>query len=158
MQRRDLLKLMAGAALMPALQLTAGDPNAPLYFTKQEFAALDELTDLIIPTDEHSPGARQAGVAKYIDKSVAEAFLPEDKESWRKGLAPFLPLDKAQRITLLTELSKKERNPQTDAERFFGQLKESTASAYYTSSIGIHQDINYLGNVIQVEFAGYDAT
>ncbi len=158
MQRRDLLKLMAGAALMPTLQLTAGDPDAPLYFTKEEFAALDELTDLIIPTDSHSPGAHAAGVAKFIDKTVAEAFLPEDKESWRKGLAPFLPLNKAQRVTLLTELSRKEQDPQTDSERFFGQLKETTAYAYYTSSIGIHQDINYLGNVLQVEFAGYDAT
>lgn len=158
MQRRDLLKLMAGAALMPALQLTAGEPGAPLYFTKEEFAALDELTEMIIPADEHSPGAHEAGVAKFIDKTVAEAFLPEDKQSWRSGLAPFLPLNKADRLAMLTKLAASEKDSKSEAERFFGQLKETTAFAYYTSSIGIHQDIQYIGNVIQEQFSGYEAT
>jgi hypothetical protein len=158
MQRRDILKLMAGAAFAPALQLTAAQPGKPLYFTDAEFAALDELTEMIIPTDAHSPGAHEAGVAAYIDKSVAEAFLPEDKESWRRGLAPFLPLDKAGRVAMLTTLAAKEKDPHTDAERFFGQLKETTAFAYYTTRIGIHQDIQYLGNVIQQQFSGYEVT
>jgi len=148
MHRRDLLKLLIGTA---ALQLTAAEPGAPLYFSKPEFAALDQLTEMIIPADDHSPGAREAGVAAYIDKTVAEAFLPEDKTTWRKGVAPFVPLDKTQRLTMLTELAAKD-------DPFFQQLKESTAYAYYTSKIGIHQDIQYLGNVIQIDFAGYDAT
>jgi hypothetical protein len=149
MQRRDLLKLLLGTA---ALQLTAAQPGAPLYFSKEEFTTLDELSEMIIPADAHSPGAHDAGVAAYIDKTVAEAFLPEEKTSWRKGLAPFLPLNKTQRLTLLTELAASTHDP------FFNQLKESTAYAYYTSKIGIHQDIQYLGNVIQIDFAGYDAT
>jgi len=158
MQRRDLLKIVAGAALMPALQLTAHEEGAPLYFTKEEFAALDELTEIIIPADAHSPGAHAAGVAVFIDKSVAEAFLPKDKESWRKGLAPFLSLDKKQRVALLTKLAAKENDPHTEQEHFFGQLKETTAFAYYTSNIGIHQDIQYIGNVIQEQFSGYEAS
>jgi hypothetical protein len=155
MQRRDVLKLFAGAA---ALSLAAAEPGAPLYFSKEEFAALDELAEMIIPADSHSPGAHQAGVAAFIDKTVAEAFLPEEKTSWKKGLAPFVPLNKSQRLALLTTLAAKEQDPHTEAERFFNQLKEATAYAYYTSSIGIHQDIQYVGNVIQMEFAGYDAT
>jgi hypothetical protein len=158
MQRRDVLKLMAGAAFLSPLQLTAGEPGAPLYFSKAEFAALDELTEMIIPADAHSPGAHDAGVAVFIDKTVAEAFLAEDKESWRRGLAPFLSLNKADRAAMLKKLAEKERDPHTDAERFFGQLKETTAYAYYTSSVGIHQDIQYVGNVIQEQFSGYEAT
>ena len=151
MQRRDLLKMMAGAALTPALQLTAAEPGAPLYFSKEEFAALDELTEMIIPADAHSPGAHGAGVALFIDKTVAEAFLPEDKGSWRKGLAPFLPLNKEQRLAMLTEICDSQAP-------FFGQLKETTAFAYYTSSVGIHQDIEYIGNTIQQQFSGYEVT
>jgi gluconate 2-dehydrogenase subunit 3-like protein len=150
-----VLKLFAGAAV---LQLTAAQPGAPLYFSKEEFAALDELTEMIIPADDHSPGAHEAGVASFIDKTVAEAFLPEEKESWRKGLAPFLPLNTAQRLDLLSTLAAKEHNPQTDAARFFGQLKGSTAYAYYTSSVGIHQDIQYIGNVVQEQFSGYEVS
>jgi hypothetical protein len=147
---------MAGAAFVPPLQLAAAEPGKPLYFSKEEFAALDELTEMIIPADAHSPGAHAAGVAAFIDKSVAEAFLPEDKQSWRNGLAPFLPLNTGQRSEMLTELSLKEKNPHTPAQRFFGQLKNTTAFAYYTSSIGIHQDIQYVGNVIQEQFSGYE--
>src|SRR5579883_2577463 len=83
--RRDLLKLASATFL--TLQLPAAEPQAPLYFTKDEFALLDRLTDLIIPADDHSPGAHEAGVAAYIDRTVAEAFLAEEKDSWRKGLA-----------------------------------------------------------------------
>jgi Gluconate 2-dehydrogenase subunit 3 len=169
MQRRDLLKLFSAAALSGPLQISAAEPGAPLYFTKDEFDLLDKLTDLIIPTDSHSPGAHAAGVAVFIDKTVAEAFLPEDKASWRKGLAAinhlshstsgklFLETTESQQIALLTKLAAKEKKPKTEPEKFFTQLKESTAFAYYSSSIGIHQDMEYKGNVILQEFSGFDA-
>ena len=168
MNRRELVQVLAGAAI--ALQLPAAEPGAPLYFTKDEFALLDLLTDLIIPTDEHSPGAHDAGVATYIDRTTAEAFRAEDKESWRKGLqlvnalsakangAPFMKATKEQQIALLTKISKNEDNGETPEEKFWGQLKETTAFAYYSSKIGIHEDMNYKGNVLIREFVGYDAT
>jgi len=168
LHRRDLFKLLTAAAFS-SLQLPAAEPGAPLFFTKDEFALLDALTDLIIPTDDHSPGAHQAGVAPFIDRKVAEAFLAEDKESWRKGLAamnqlsqstcqcPFLKASTQQQVAMLTTLAAKENNPQTDPEKFFTQLKETTAFAYYSSSIGIHQEINYKGNVLLEQFVGYDA-
>ncbi len=86
LNRRDLFKALTAAAFT-TLQLPAAEPNAPLFFTKEQFALLDTLTELIIPTDAHSPGAHQAGVAAFIDRTVAESFRPEDKTSWRNGLA-----------------------------------------------------------------------
>jgi hypothetical protein len=155
LHRRDLFKLLTAAAFTTNLQLSAAEPGAPLFFTKEEFALLDTLTDLIIPTDAHSPGASAAGVAAFIDRTVAEAFLPEDKTSWRNGLASidrlFLKKTKHQQIAILTKLAAKE-------DKFFMQLKETTAFAYYTSKIGIHDDMGYLGNTIQEHFSGYEAT
>jgi len=168
LNRRELLKVLtAGPA---ALQLPAADPTAPLFFTRQEFALLDALTELVIPTDAHSPGAHAAGVAAYLDRTVAEAFLPENKESWRTGLASieelsremngssFLKSSKQQQNALLTKIAAAENDPHTKPERFFTQLKQSTASAYYSSSVGIHQDLQYKGNVLLQQFVGYDAT
>ncbi len=169
LKRRDVFKLL-GAAAFTSLQLPAAEPGAPLFFTKPEFALLDTLTELIIPADEHSPGAHDAKAAAYIDRTVAEAFLPEDKQSWRTGLAaiealsqstyqsPFLKTGRQQQIALLTKLAAAERHPETEAEKFFTQLKQTTAFAYYSSSIGIHQDINYKGNVILDKFVGYEVT
>jgi hypothetical protein len=124
----------------------------------------------VIPADDHSPGARAAGVALYIDRTVAEAFVPEDRDSWRKGLAavnelsrsshgsPFVKISHTQQIRLLKKIAKNEQDPRSPAEQFFTQLKQTTAFAYYSSSIGIHQEMNYKGNVLLTEFQGYDAT
>src|SRR3954462_3106887 len=115
--RRELLKWLSATALGAPLALPAPDPTAPLYFSRDEYQLLDTLTELIIPADNHSPGAHEAGVAKFIDKSVAEAFLPEEKSSWRKGLAgvnalansmhkrPFLQLDNDQQRSILQSMS-----------------------------------------------------
>jgi gluconate 2-dehydrogenase gamma chain len=167
--RRDLLKGLTAAAFT-TLQLSAADPNTPLFFTKKEFALLDALTELIVPRDEHSPGAHEAGVAAYIDRTVAEAFLPENKTSWRRGLAsideeaslmyraPFVQTSHDQQIGLLKKIAGAENDPKTEPEKFFTQLKQTTAFAYYSSSIGIHQEMNYKGNVLLDHFVGYDAT
>lgn len=169
LKRRDVFALL-GAAAFTRLQLPAAEPGAPLFFTKQEFTLLDCLTELIIPADEHSPGAHEAGVAAYIDRTVAEAFLPEDKRSWRNGLAAveaasqslhnssFLKADKQQQTALLTKLAAAEHQPESEPEKFFTQLKQTTAFAYYSSSIGIHQEMNYKGNVILDKFVGYEVT
>jgi hypothetical protein len=169
LNRRDLFKAFTAVAFT-TLQLPAAEPGAPLFFTRDEFALLDALTDLMIPTDDHSPGAHDAGVAAFIDRRVAEAFLAQDKDSWRKGLSamnelsqsscqcPFLKASQQQQQEMLKKLAAKEKDPKTEPEKFFTQLKETTAFAYYSSSIGIHQEINYKGNVLLEQFVGYDAT
>lgn len=169
LNRRDLFKALTAAAFT-TLQLPAAEPGAPLFFTKPEFALLDTLTELIIPTDGHSPGAHDAGVAAFIDRTTAEAFRAEDKDSWRKGLAaidglsqsacqcPFIKATKQQQADLLSKLAAKEHHAETEPEKFFTQLKETTAFGYYSSSIGIHQEIEYKGNVLLDKFVGYEAT
>ncbi|HMJ60160.1 MAG TPA: gluconate 2-dehydrogenase subunit 3 family protein, partial [Bryobacteraceae bacterium] len=127
MDRREVLKLAGGA--VACLQLPAAEPGAPLFFTAAEFALLDKLTELIIPADGHSPGAHEAGVAVYIDRTVAEAYVPDEKTSWRKGLAAIQRLLKepgGQPAAVLAKLAANEKDPKTEAEKFFTQLKETT--------------------------------
>ncbi len=40
--------------------------------------------------------------------------------------------------------------------RFFHELKRLTARGYYTSKIGIHDELEYKGNRILQEYAGCD--
>ena len=153
-----------------ALQLTAAEPNAPLFFSKPDFAMLDTLTEMIVPADDHSPGAHAAGVAMYIDDFVARSIDPDEKKTWTNGLAlinslsqqmhqaPFSTASPEQQVAVLKSMAKNEKDPSTEAEKFWGQLKQTTAFAYYTSSIGIHQEMNYKGNVLLEQFVGYDAT
>ena len=154
--RRDLIKLGAGAALVTPRAI-AGQTK---FFTPEEYALADELAETIIPADERSGGARAAKVADFIDATLAEAFEQEERDRWRKGLklvnsiaaemhgAPFLKCTAAQRTAVVTRMEGK--------ESFFKDLKELTIRGYYTSRIGIHDDLGYLGNTYQrEEYAGY---
>jgi hypothetical protein len=171
--RREALKIAAGAALaVPLLPLaSAGAPaaGAPRFFTPEEFALVDELTELIIPTDAHSPGARAARVASFIDSRLAEAVLPADLEArqrWREGLArveglsremhagAFLAGTSAQRVAVLARMSANEVSPKAPEELFFRDLKGLTIHGYYTSKTGIHDEMEYKGNTLQAEYAG----
>ena len=181
--RRELLKLagvgaamapLAGGVAISATAAPAAAAAAPSFFTMAEFRLLDELTELIIPTDEHSPGARAAEVAATIDRKLAEYDpsippLQESRDSWKAGLgaidalslemngAALLDVPEEKRIAVLERLAQKEKAAQTPAEKFFVELKSWTARGYYTSKIGIHQEMEYKGNVLQNDYAGIDA-
>jgi hypothetical protein len=151
--RRDLIRLTAAAALKNSLAAT---PAKPRFFTPEEFAAVDELTEMIIPADEHSPGAKAAKVAEYLDGYLAEAFDEEERTHFREGLRPYVSASSAQRLTMLTKSAQNEAKPATAEERFFRLIKEHTIRGYYTSKIGIHDDLAYRGNTYQTgEYAGY---
>lgn len=178
--RRKVLGLTAAAAATPILPRTAWAqapqavaPAAGRFFSAAEMALLDELTELIVPTDEHSKGARAARVAGYIDVRLAEydPTLPEHREArekWKAGLAlvdalaqeqtgkPFLDVPAAQRIAVLERLAVRAREPQTDGDRFFAELKAWTTKGYYTSRIGLRDELEYKGNSMLAEFAGTD--
>ena len=169
--RRKMIQATAAAMALPALAKSPTPNPKPLFFTPAEFALVDEMSDMIIPTDEQSAGARAAGVAAYIDGSLAEAFEKEQPLRWRAGIKAvetlsremsgktFMASTPEQRLALLTRIAAAESDPKTDAEKFFTEIKSSTIRAYYTSKVGIHDDQQYKGNVIQPgEYAGYDAT
>jgi len=86
--RRDVIKL--GAAATVAASLAVGDAAAQVaaggFLTPAELALLDELSEMIIPADDHSPGARAANVAAFINARLAEAWDPKDRTEWRNGL------------------------------------------------------------------------
>ncbi len=180
LSRRDLIKLGAAAAVAASCGLgesLAAQSPAPAtstagrtFFTPEELALVDELSELIIPTDDHSPGARAAKVAAYIDGQLAEAWEEKDKTEWRAGLRaverlsretsgkPFLQSSADERIAVLTRMAQNERRPQKPEEIFFAALKGRVVQAYYTSEIGIKQEMEYKGNSYLSEFAGVDVS
>lgn len=145
------------AATAPALKV----------LTRAQYASLEALVDGIIPTDERSPGAREAHVAEYIDLLLSEQdearadFLAGltalDAESTTRFQAPLAKIAPEQLETLLTDISRNEKAPadtQTPLEKFFVATKNATIFGYYTSEIGIHQDLRYQGNQFVLEFQG----
>jgi hypothetical protein len=153
-----------GAHAFAALQRTGAKP-ALKALSASQYATLDALVDAIIPTDERSPGAREARVADYIDLLLSEADA-EVRQPWLDGLAavdaeatsragaPVAKLSAPQMEALLTAISANEREPKTDLERFFVTTKRAAIQGYYSSEIGIHKDLRYKGNQFLPEFHG----
>jgi len=144
-------------------------PPRPTVLTAAQFATLEALVEAIIPSDERSPGAKEARVADYIDLLLGEA--DEDVvASWRSGLdaleteatsrfgTPFLRLAEPQTDIMLAELSRNDAAAPAAAavplETFFARAKQATIHGYYTSEIGIHQELRYQGNRAIVDFVG----
>ena len=177
--RRDLIKLGAAATLAASLGVgeslaaqSAATPSAAVrtFFTTEELAMVDELAELIVPADDHSPGARAARVAAYIDSRLAEARDEQQRTDWREGLKrigqisqevsgqPFMQASADQRLSVLTRIAKNEKTPREREEHFFVELKSRVVNAYYTSEIGIKQELEYKGNSYLAEFAGVDVS
>lgn len=152
------------AAAFEQLQATQAPPTLA-FLTADQYAAIDAIADAIIPSDAHSPGARAARVADYIDLLLSESDAVIQK-TWTSGLATFeqaartrfqrsaAALTPVELTTLLTDAIRNEGNPQTPLERFFKDTKDATIRGYYTSEIGIQQDLNYQGNRFLAEFVG----
>ncbi len=178
LHRRDLLRIAAAGAVAATAGLAQdGTPGtmdqpaayAPRFFTPAEYAMVDELTEIIVPTDDHSPGAKAAHCAAYIDFRLFESDDAVPQQGWRAGLklvdalsqklhdVPFIQASAEQRVAVLKAMSHNEEEPKSLEEKFFVDLKHRTVNAYYTSSIGIHKDQEYKGNVYLAEFVGWDA-
>ena len=177
LDRRDLLRIVAAGAVAATAKAQDGTPStmdqqapyAPKFFSPDEFAMVDALTDIVIPTDEQSPGAKAAHCAAYIDFRLSETTDQTAQQGWHDGLklvdalsqklngAAFLQATPEQRTAVVTAMAKNEHDPQSLEEKFFLDLKHRTVEAYYTSSIGIHKDQEYKGNIYLAEFVGWDA-
>jgi hypothetical protein len=138
---------------------------APKILSASQFATLETLVEAIIPTDERSPGAKQARVADYIDLLLSEldrervlqwygGLAALDAEAARRYNAPFSRLNERQIDAIMQDISRNERAPQTPLDEFFVMSKQATVHGYYTSEIGIHQELRYQGNKFLKEFVG----
>jgi hypothetical protein len=119
----------------------------PQFFTAAEYAMVERLADMIIPSDA-TPGAREAGVAEFIDFMVASD--PAVQYSFRTGLAglnadseltlgkSFAELSPNQQTSLLEPLARKAR-PGKEDRRFFSAFREITLIGFYTSEIGFKE-------------------
>jgi gluconate 2-dehydrogenase subunit 3-like protein len=104
-----------GEAAYAAIQAKKAAPVLKVL-TPAQYATVEALVETIIPTDERSPGARDARVADYMDLLLSEA-VPTVRDQWLAGLAaldaeasqrfasPFVKLKEAQAIALLTDIS-----------------------------------------------------
>src|SRR5579883_2005445 len=124
------------------------------------------LTNLIIPETD-TPGAKAALVNRTIDlflndeevdtqRQFLEGLAWIDGRSLRQYGKPFVDLPREQQTALLESLANPEnRNPEDQpGVRFFEDIKDWTLFGYYTSEIGLEQELQYGGDAYHESFPG----
>jgi hypothetical protein len=161
---------LAQAETTPATpQAKAGETkSATRFFTPVQHTLVEELSETIIPADSHSGGAKAAKVADYIEQVLRESVDDNQKSVWREGLRlidlmsqhynakSFIDSSSEERIAVLTVLSDNDHMTDLPEVKFFRELKHLTIRGYYTSKIGIHDELEYKGNRMLAQFVGCD--
>jgi len=146
----------------------AGSKSTVPFLTPAQHTLVEELSETIIPADSHSGGAKAAKVADYIEQELRESADDNRKATWHEGLRlvdlmsqhyhgkSFVESSSEERIAVLTVLSDNDHMTDLPEVRFFHELKHMTVRGYYTSKIGIHDELEYKGNRLLLEFVGCD--
>ncbi len=185
LSRRGVLKVLAGGAVgvaawgnggsllgadgthctTPAVARTAAANAAPQFFSVDQLRTVTAIAEALIPADEHSPGAADAGVPTYIDTVLATSNS-EQQVLWIKGLTAmdqmaekefstrFADCAPSQQEQLLLKISANEEHPDTTEGKLFVAAKNMTIEGYYNSEIGLNKDLEYKGNEALAEFEG----
>jgi gluconate 2-dehydrogenase gamma chain len=131
------------------------------FLTVAELATIKVLVDIIIPADDKSGSASQAGVPEFIDFIVKD--MPQHQTPVRGGLRwlereslnrfgkGFVLCTKAQQIQIVDDIAYPEKAKPVHSQgvAFFNLMRNLTASGFYTSKIGI-ADLGYMGNTPNV--------
>ena len=160
MQRRDLFRILGGAAatsvlgpLSPEQRLDWGRrlhatiaSDAPVLtaLAPAQAVLVDELAELILPRTD-TPGARDVGVVQFIDRILAfwdsaeerhrflEGLDAIDSEARSTGAARFVELESERKIALLTTLDRASGPEPGTAAGAWRRLKSMTVYGYFTS-------------------------
>ncbi len=185
--RRGLLKAIGAvplAALVPvpsaaavkvaakAVEGAKGKAFVPQFFTGHEYETVRVLVDLVIPRDERSGSATDAGLPEFMDFMMIDPLeSPEGREkrqiAMRGGLAwldhqcadrfskNFVACAEAERKALLDDIAwpEKARPDVKQGAHFFSGFRDLTASGFWSSKLGT-EDLQYQGNTFVAEWKG----
>ena len=137
----------------------------PRFFTAHEFATVGVLVDLLIPRDERSGSATDAGVPEFMDFMMRDQ--PQRQIAMRGGLAlldrmavnrcgrTIVSATDAERHALLDEIAYTSNDDPgaMHGVAFFSSFRDLTASGFWSSRMGV-EDLQYQGNVFVAEWHG----
>lgn len=148
-------------------------PYQRKVFNDHQWKTVSVLSDLIIPADERSGSATQAGVPEFIDDWLAfrtqqdgnQNFQAQmlggliwlDRESKRLFEKDFADASIDQQKQILDRIAWGDRASKEDHQgvTFFSRFRDLTVSGFFSSKMGVH-DLPYLGNTAVPEWKGCD--
>lgn len=168
MDRREAISrvalLLGGTVLGAEFFLQSGCKSGPEkvkeLFSQEQLGLLDEVSDTILPATT-TPGAKTAGVGKFMATMVKDCYQPADQKIFTDGVEKldeaskkkngkrFMESDPKQRTALLIDLDNEQKAYQKskkkdDPNHYFRMMKELTMLGYFTSEVGATKALRYL--------------
>jgi gluconate 2-dehydrogenase gamma chain len=175
--RREALGLLAGLPLAAAFEPAPGTAAADLlavrdavtaekaagaayelkFFTPHEWETVRVLVDRVIPADERSGSATDAGVPEFMDFFI-DAY-PSLRLPIRGGLAwldaesrarfgrAFVEAAEGERTAILDDIAwpARARPEMSQGVAFFNRFRDLTSSGFWSTRMGV-DDLRYMGN------------
>lgn len=185
--RRDALRTLAlgvaGGSVLQVIPLEAAElahqtvrkerasapagKYTPKYFSPKQYETILSLCDTIIPKDERSGGALEAGAPEFIDLLTSEneefqlalggGLMWLDNhciDQYGKVFMECAPGQRKELLDLIAFRKNAKKDPVlSQGVAFFAFLRKMTCDGYYTSKIGI-EDLQYMGNVTRSDWPG----
>ncbi len=131
---------------------------AEQFFTPHEMATIAVLSDIIIPKDDVSGSATDAGVPDFIEFIVKD--IPAHQTPMRGGIrwldfqcmtryeAAFKDASKEQQLEMVNEIAypQQAKPEMKQGVAFFNLMRDLTATGFYTTEMGF-KDLGYVGNM-----------
>lgn len=174
--RRDLVRIALTAAAAggtvdaqhthndaAAEKPAATGPFKPKAFNEHEYRTIQRLAELIVPADDVSGSALEAGAPEFID--LLSSNNPElaaiytggiawlDREMQRRYHSDFVSTGPEQQMAMLDLIAyRKNDSPELGPGiRFFEWARRMVVDAFYTSKVGI-KDVGFMGNLAVAKF------
>lgn len=132
---------------------------ADKFFSDDELATITVLADIIIPKDEVSGSASEAGVPAFIEFIVKD--MPYHQTPMRGGLRwldmqclkryekdfkDCTPQQQIEMVDLIAYPDRAKDKPElTQGVAFFNKMRDLTVTGFYTTRMGF-KDLGYVGN------------
>ncbi|MEO6444236.1 MAG: gluconate 2-dehydrogenase subunit 3 family protein [Gemmatimonadaceae bacterium] len=164
----DVQRASDGASAALEALATRGQAFAPKFFTAAEWPQVRLLANLVIPRDERSGSATDAGVPEFMDFMMTA--YPDMQKGMRDGLAwintectrrfgrTFVACTTADQHRILDDIAypKKAAASMKAGVEFFSRFRNLTASGFWSSKIGV-ADLQYMGNRALAAWTGCPA-
>ena len=127
------------------------------FFDEHEMKTITVLVDIIIPKDDVSGSASEAGVPDFIEfiaKDMKHHQVPLrgglkwlDMQCMKSYEKSFVDCTATQQIELIDQIAfpEKAKPEMAQGVAFFNRMRDLTATGFFTSKIGI-ADLGYVGN------------
>ncbi len=156
----DIIEEKEGYGRTPAEEERDEALYSERFFTEEEMATIAALADIIIPEDEESVSATEAGVLEFIEfivKDIPEHQLPMrgglmwiNRESNKRFDGPFEKISKDNQLKIVDQIAyPQDFEKKSSGPTFFKRIKDLVVTGYFTSEPGFKY-LDYRGNTPNV--------